>query len=167
MTELGRRATGPGDIYLTGGTTAVLFGWRDSTVDADLKLDPEPSGIFGAIAWLKDSLDINIELACPADFIPELPAWREHSVFIDKRGPVRFFHYDLRAQALAKIERGHGRDLSDVRAMFREGLVDATQLRAAFSAIEPALERYPALDAEVFREKLEEILAAIEAEAKP
>ncbi len=51
---LGNRVTGPGRIYLTGGATAVLHGWRSMTIDIDLKGDPEPSGFFEAIAALKD-----------------------------------------------------------------------------------------------------------------
>ena len=43
----------------------MLIGWRETTVDADLKLDPEPAGVFEAIARLKDSLDINVELSAP------------------------------------------------------------------------------------------------------
>lgn len=43
------------------------------TIDVDLKADPEPSGFFEAIAILKDELSVNIELANPSDFIPELP----------------------------------------------------------------------------------------------
>ncbi|HET6613718.1 MAG TPA: hypothetical protein VFG83_17080, partial [Kofleriaceae bacterium] len=65
LRELGNAARGPGRIYLTGGTSAVLEGWRRSTVDADLKLDPEPAGIFEGISRLKDALDVNIELASP------------------------------------------------------------------------------------------------------
>ena len=56
LEELGRRALGPGRVYLAGGATALLEGWRASTVDVDLKLDPEPPGIFEAIAALKDEL---------------------------------------------------------------------------------------------------------------
>jgi hypothetical protein len=55
----------------------------------------------------------NIELAAPDDFIPPLPGWEEWSIFIARRGKIDFYHYDLYAQALAKIERGHARDLAD------------------------------------------------------
>jgi hypothetical protein len=158
MDELGRRARGPGRVYFTGGATAVLIGWRTSTIDVDLKLDPEPAGVFEAIAQLKDELAINVELAAPDQFIPPLPGWREHSRFIGKHGPIEFFHYDLRAQALSKIERGHAKDVDDVRAMISSRLVDPTELRVAFDAIEPELVRYPALDADLFRQKLEEAL---------
>jgi len=44
------RARGDGCIYLVGGASAVIIGWRDSTTDVDLKLDPEPDGVFEAIA---------------------------------------------------------------------------------------------------------------------
>lgn len=159
MQELGQAARGPGRIYFTGGATALLHGWRETTVDADLKLDPEPEGIFEAIRRLKDRLSINIELACPADFIPPVPGWREGSGFICQIGLVSFYHYDLRAQALAKIERGHTRDLADVRAMLERELVTRAEIAAAYQAIEPQLDRYPAIDADAFREKVEEFLA--------
>lgn len=86
MDALGERVRGPGTIYLKGGATALLFGWRDKTVDLDLKADPEPLGFFEAIAKLKDTLDTNVELASPDLFIPEVPGWRERSVFIRRVG---------------------------------------------------------------------------------
>jgi len=70
MQELARGVRGPGNIYLTGGATALLLGFREQTIDIDLKLDPEPEGAFEAIARLKDRLDVNLELASPDDFIP-------------------------------------------------------------------------------------------------
>jgi hypothetical protein len=72
MRELGRRARGPGKVYLTGGATAVLLGWRASTVDVDIKMDPEPAGAFEAIAKLKNEFDINVELASPDHFLPSM-----------------------------------------------------------------------------------------------
>jgi hypothetical protein len=50
MSAMGRAVKSPGRIYLTGGATALLHGWRPMTVDVDLKADPEPSGFFEAIA---------------------------------------------------------------------------------------------------------------------
>lgn len=158
MRELGRRSRGAGRVYLTGGATAVLMGWRASTIDVDLKLDPEPVGAFEAIAKLKDELAMNVELAAPDQFIPPVPGWEEESAFIARHGAVDFYHYDLRGQALAKIERGHEKDLDDVAAMLARGLVTASALRAAFAAIGPSLLRYPALDPDAFREKLERAL---------
>jgi hypothetical protein len=34
-----------GRIYLTGGATALLYGWRSTTIDVDLKANPEPTTI--------------------------------------------------------------------------------------------------------------------------
>ena len=135
MEALGREATGEGAVYLVGGATALLHGWREQTIDVDLKLDPEPPGIFSAIRRLKDELDINVELAAPDDFLPALPGWRERSRFIARYGKVSFFHYDLYGQALAKIERGHSQDVGDVRAMLAAGLVEDAELRRLFAAI--------------------------------
>lgn len=149
---------GAGRIYFTGGVTALLHGWRAMTVDIDLKAEPEPEGFFTALAELKNELDINIELASPDQFIPPLSSWQERSQFIARYGTVDFFHYDFYAQALAKIERGHPRDHHDVRAMLREHLIVPDRLRAYFDEIEPALVRYPALEAKVFRSSLESFL---------
>lgn len=37
MHELGRAVDVEGHVYLTGGATAVLHGWRDTTVDIDFR----------------------------------------------------------------------------------------------------------------------------------
>lgn len=160
LVALGRRVTGPGTVYLTGGATALLHNWRAMTVDVDLKADPEPSGLFEALAVLKDELDINLELASPDQFIPPLPGWRERSLFIATHGPVQFYHYDPYSQALAKLQRRHDRDLLDVQAMVRDGLIGPDRLLDLFGQIEPQLIRYPALNAAVFRAAVEEFCRA-------
>ncbi len=161
MEEMGRRSRGPGQVYLTGGATAVLFGWRDTTVDVDCKLDPEPAGAFEAIAQLKDELDINIELASPDQFIPAVTGWQERSIPIATFGAVQFAHYDPIGQALAKIERGHTRDLLDVRAMLERRLITTDSLFEGFEAIRAALLRYPSLDEKIFETKLRQFVASV------
>lgn len=146
MTALARRVKGPGRIYFTGGGTAVLHGWRDTTIDLDLKAEPEPAGFFEAIAALKDEMDLNIELASPDDFLPPLPGWKERSIFIARHGDLDFYHYDPYAQALAKIERGHARDLEDVQALLARQLILPERLLELFQSVEPDLIRYPAID---------------------
>jgi hypothetical protein len=151
MRELGRATHSPGRIYFTGGVTAVLLGWRESTLDADLKADPEPAGFFEALPRLKEELDLNIELASPDDFVPRLPNWRERSKFIAREGPIEFFHYDFYGQAFAKIERWHERDKIDVHQMLAEGLVKPVRLQELFTLVERDLIRYPAIDAAKLR----------------
>jgi len=162
LEELGRRARGPGRIYLVGGATALLEGWRASTVDVDLKLDPEPPGIFEAIASLKDELDVNIELASPDQFLPSLPDWQEHSPFIARHGQVDFFHYDLRSQALAKLARAHDRDLADVRAMVDRDLVSTEDLLRGLEQMRDRLVRHPALDAEAFEGRVRRFVGELD-----
>ncbi len=151
MRALGDAARGETRIYLTGGASAVMNGWRPATLDIDIECVPDRDEILRAIAALKDRLQINVELAAPSHFIPPLPGWEERSVFIRREGHVSFFHYDYYAQALAKIERGHAQDLLDVRAMFAEGLIEPARLRGHFEAIVPDLYRYPAIDEAAFR----------------
>ncbi len=155
MTGLGRAVQSPGRVYFTGGVCAVLLGWRETTLDVDLKADPEPTGFFESLPRLKDAMDINIELASPDNFIPALPGWRERSTFIATQGQVEFFHYDFYSQALSKIERWHERDQTDVERVLATGLVKRDRLLELFREIEPRLIRFPAVDADSLRKRVE------------
>jgi uncharacterized nucleotidyltransferase DUF6036 len=155
MRALGRAATGEARVYFTGGATAVLNGWRPSTIDVDIRVVPEQDAIFRAIQELKEQLQINVELASPDHFIPVKPGWEERSPFIARNGQISFHHFDLYAQALSKIERGHAQDADDVRQLLRSGLVTREALLAYFAAIEPHLYRYPAVDPVAFRRAVE------------
>lgn len=157
MRFFGERVRG-GRVYLAGGASAVIVGWRGLTVDVDVKLDPEPVRAFETIARAKEVLDINIELAAPDDFIPALPEWRDRSVFIARYGTTDFLHYDFNAQTLAKIARGYVQDQADVAAMYRLRLVESQTLLLLFEAVEPKLQRYPAIDPAGFRRQVERTL---------
>lgn len=154
LQELGRRARGPGRIYLVGGASALLVGWREQTVDVDLKLDPEPAGIFEAIAKLKNELGVNIELAAPDQFLPELAGWRERSPAVGQFGSIEVRHYDFCSQALAKLSRWQDRDKSDVAAMLELGLVSIAQIRQAFEEMRPKLLRYPSIEPELIEARI-------------
>lgn len=158
MRALGAAADAEARLYFTGGASAVLLGWRSSTIDVDIRVIPELDSLFRVLPRLKEELELNIELASPSDFIPELPGWEMRSRFVAREGKVSFFHYDLYAQALAKIERGHAQDIADVKMMLKDGLVDPEQLRQRFEEIFPKLYRYPAIDAGSFRRALNETL---------
>lgn len=153
--ELGRIAREPVRIYLTGGSTAVLERWRESTVDVDIRFEPEADELLRALPALKERLQINIELTSPPDFIPELPGWRERSPLVFQEGQVAIHHFDLYSQALSKIERGFAQDLEDVKTMIERQLVDPSRLRELYEQIEPELYRYPAIEPSAFRRKVE------------
>ena len=156
LRALGAEADTDGAAYLTGGATAVLFGWRATTIDVDIALVPESDRLLRALPRIKDELSINVELASPADFIPVPPGWEDRSIFVAREGRLSFYHFDPYAQALAKLERAHAQDLLDVQAMVEAGLVVPARALSYFEEIEPELYRYPALDPPSFRKRVEE-----------
>jgi len=157
LSRLGRAAREPTTAYLTGGSTAVLLGWRDSTIDIDLKLVPDSTTLLRAVPGLKEELEINVELASPDLFIPVPPGWEDRSPWEATEGMLAIRHFDLTAQAVAKIERGHTHDLDDVRAMLDRGLVGRDGLLAYLDAIEGELYRFPAIDPPSFRRAVEAV----------
>jgi hypothetical protein len=156
MRALGEEARTDARVYFTGGATAVLQGWRASTIDVDVKMVPESDELFRAIPALKERLQLNVELASPDNFIPVRTDWEERSPFIAREGRVSFHHFDLCAQALAKIERGHAQDLDDVREFLRRGLIDRAELARYFETVAQQLYRYPAVDPASFRIRVEQ-----------
>lgn len=163
LRELGRATRAPTRVYLTGGATAVLLvGSRPTTADIDLVFVPDRDELLRAIPRLKEQLHVNVELASPAHFIPELPGWEERSVHVGREGALDVYHYDLYSQALAKAERGFAKDLDDVRRLIAAGLVDPARARALYLQIEPQLYRYPALDPRSFRRKVEALFGPLE-----
>jgi hypothetical protein len=156
---LGRTPGAPVRLYLTGGATAVIEGWRASTVDVDLRFDPEDDALLRALPELKERLSINIELASPPDFVPELPGWRERSPFLFREGRVSVHHFDPYSQALSKIERGFAQDLDDVRELITRRLVEPARLRDLYAAVEDQLFRYPAIDPRALAAKVDRALA--------
>jgi hypothetical protein len=158
MSELGRTVHVDSRVYLTGGATAVLHGWRETTIDVDIKLIPDRDEILREIPRLKEELNLNVELAAPSDFIPLPAGWEDRSPLIRREGKVSFHHFDPVAQVLSKIERGHDQDLQDVREMIARGLVDPEEARAQFETIEAELYRFPAIDPASFRRSVETAL---------
>jgi hypothetical protein len=158
MRRLARESGAKGQVYFTGGATAVLEGWRDTTLDIDVELVGDAERLLRAIPAIKDELQVNVELAAPHHFVPELPGWRERSRYIGSEGDVHFYHYDPYAQAIAKIERGHTHDMKDVESMFGSELILPAELLRLFASIEPELYRYPAIDPTTLRRRVEAVV---------
>jgi len=150
LVELGRRAAPGTSLYLAGGASAVLVGWRDSTHDIDVTIDGDADPVLRAISELKDRLDINVELAGPQDFLP-VADWRQRSTSVGQYGNLAVYHTDFTLQALAKLQRGFDQDLADVHAMTARGLTSGRELRILLHRIEPDLYRAPTVDADRLR----------------
>jgi hypothetical protein len=146
-------------MYLTGGATAVLEGWRSSTVDIDVRFEPDSDAALTRIRDLKEELEVNVELASPLDFLPPLEGWRERSRFRFREGNLEVFDFDPYSQALSKLERGFDLELQDVRSMVESGQVEPAKLLEVFEGIEPELFRFPAVDPASLRAAVESLRA--------
>jgi hypothetical protein len=150
------RVVPPGTkMYLTGGATAVLEGWRPSTVVIDVRFEPDSDAALRRISELKEELDVNVELASPLDFLPALPGWQDRSRFRFRESNLEAFDFDPYSQALSKLERGFELDRKDVRGMVEAELVKPERLLKLFEEIEPELYRFPAVDPKDLRAAVE------------
>ncbi len=156
--RLAPAATQPTNLYLTGGATAVLLGWRDATIDVDIKLVPDDGSVLRSIPALKELLELNVELASPDLFLPVRPGWEERSPWETSAGRLVVRHFDLTAQALGKLERGHARDLADVAELFSRSYVTPESITVELDAIEPDLYRFPAVDPPTLRRAVAEAI---------
>lgn len=160
MRELARSAMGRRSyrVYLVGGGTAVLLGWRESTIDADLYSDRDE--IFRDIQGIKERLQLNVEFVRPEDFVPALAGTAERHVFIKAEGKVSYYHYDPCAQLLSKIVRGFRQDLQDAEKFLATGMVGAEHFRALVDEIpESAYAGYPALTRQAVMDAVDAFLA--------
>lgn len=162
MAELARTAP-PGEpfrVYVVGGATAVLAGWRDSTIDADLYADREE--VFRDVQGIKERLRLNIEFARPEQFVPPLAGSSDRHLFIERVGNVDFYHYDPCAQLLSKIVRGFRKDLLDAEQFVRTGMVDRRRFLELVRQIpDSAYAKYPNLSRTAVLGAVEDFLSTL------
>jgi hypothetical protein len=145
-------------VYLVGGGTAVLSGWRPTSIDADFYAPDE--SVFRDIQGIKERLNVNVEFARPEHFVPALPGSEGRHVFIETMERVSYYHYDPYAQVLSKIVRGFERDLDDARHFVRAGLVDSEKLADLARQIAPsAYAKYPNLSQEAVVQAVEDFVS--------
>ena len=160
MAEIARAAPRDGTyrVFVQGGGTAVLEGWRESTIDADLYADE--IRVFGNVQQIKERVGVNIEFVRPEDFVPALPGSEDRHVFIETMGRVSFYHYDPYAQLLSKVVRGFDRDLQDAKRLVDSGMVDLDRFRDLVERLpEAAYAEYPALSADAVHEAIDSFLS--------
>lgn len=162
MRELARLA-GPNRsyrVYLVGGGTAVLEGWRESSIDVDLCASDDD--VFRDVQDIKERLRLNIEFARPEHFVPPLEGSESRHVFIETVGSVSFYHYDPYAQLLSKIVRGFARDLADAKAFVQSGMVDPERFRTLVKGIpEPVYSKYPRLSLPAVQAAVDDFLSGL------
>ncbi len=153
-------------VFVVGGGTAVLEGWRPSTIDADLFCEKDE--VFRDIQAIKERLRLNVELVRPEDFVPALAGSEDRHVFLETIGNVTFLHYDPYAQLLSKVVRGFARDLEDAQSFISSGMVDPERFRALVRGIpESAYAKYPALSRQAVSRAVDDFLRALPGRPSP
>ena len=146
-----------GRIYLAGGAALVHMGLRSgSTLDIDVVIETiNEDEMVTAIRRLVEQMQINIEFASPADFIPVPAQWMEHSRYIGRYGQIDAFYYDFYSLALSKISRGSDRDLIDVKLLVQQQLITLEELDAAYKEVLPRMgkRQYINLNPQKFAER--------------
>jgi hypothetical protein len=150
MKGLGALLAHEARIFLRGGASAILTGWRTETESIDLTIVPDRE-LARILPRLEKDFQVGIGLAYPDQFIPIVPGWEERSPVIGSEGRVTFHHFDYYAQALEKLERNLDRDREDVVTMVRRGLILPHTALSLFHELEPNLAFHPAVDATAFR----------------
>lgn len=160
MKQLGQVIKHPTTFYLTGGTSAVLFGIRTSTIDIDISGNLDE--IFSDIPRLKNRLNVNIEIAKPTDFVPALEGEEKRHVLIGRFGKATFYHFDPYSQVFSKIVRGHHTDIGDAKVLIEQGLVEPSTLLQLVTTIPPdRFARYTRLDRESVLESVRGFIRSV------
>lgn len=147
-------------VYVVGGGTAVLSGWRASTIDVDLHADGEE--VFRDIQGIKDRLRLNVEFARPEHFVPALVGSVDRHVFIERIGRIGFYHYDPYAQLLSKVVRGFRKDMLDAEKLVESGMVDPARFSELVGGIpDSAWMRYPQLSRDAVLTAVDAFLSTI------
>ena len=154
FTEFSKGIKEPAQVYITGGASSIIKGWRQSSLDIDFIFSPELDDFYRAIPKLKDELKLNLEISTPYHFIPELPGWKDRSEYIITEGRVTFYHFDFYSQALSKIERNHPNDSIDVNGMIEMGLIQKSRLLGMFEDVKDRFFKYPNINVNQLESKL-------------
>ncbi len=162
LQQLGRTFRKPGRLYLVGGAALVHAGVRPGfTQDIDIQVSGANEGeLIVAIQRLIQQMQINVEFASPADFIPLPSQWEMHAQYAGRYGGVDVFYFDFYSIALSKIERGNSRDIADVKLLVQQGIITLNELDEAYREVLAQLGqgRYPRITPQRFSERYTAVL---------
>lgn len=147
LQRLGECYRRPGQVYLVGGSSLILVGGKESTLDIDLQftVDPADHGDFiRCLRQVSRELNLAVEQASPEQFIPLPAGYQERSQFIGRYAALDVFHFDFYSLALSKLYRGNQKDFTDVLAMVRRQIISFVRLEGYYQEILPRLETFSA-----------------------
>ena len=139
LDALGRRLRKPVRLYLVGGIVLIDLGLRGTTLDIDYVADADDPDALGdleqAVRALKEELDVNVEPASPADFLPIPRSVLGRSRYVGRYGRVDVYYYHLPSVVIAKAARGFEQDLADVERLVRAGEVTWSDVEATWAEV--------------------------------
>jgi hypothetical protein len=157
LQQLGRTFRKPARLYLVGGAALVHLGVRPGfTQVIDIQVGGTNEGeLIVAIQGLIQQMQVNVEFASPADYMPLPSQWETHARFIGRYGMIDVFYFDFYSIALSKIERGNERDIADVKLLVQQGIISLNELDAAYQEVLSQLGkgRYPRITPQRFTER--------------
>jgi hypothetical protein len=139
LDTLGRRLRRPVRFYLVGGSVLIDLGLRGTTLGINCSADADdPSALTDLerpIRVLKNDLDVNVEPASPADFLPTPRSVFGRSRYVGRHGQLDV-HYDhLPSLVLVRAARGLEQDLADAERLISAGEVDWRDVEAMWSEV--------------------------------
>ncbi len=139
LNALGGRMRRPVRLYLVGGSVLIDLGFRESTLDIDYVADADDPAVLAeleqAVRALKDELDVNVELASPADFLPIPPSVLGRSRFVGQYGQLSVYYYHLPSLVIAKAARGLEQDMADAEWLISSGEVAWSDIEATWHEV--------------------------------
>lgn len=145
LKNLGRAFRKSGRLYLVGGAALVHMGVRagfTQDIDVEVRATHEDE-MLEAIRKMKDTMQINIEFASPADFIPIPKQWEANVRYIGRYGMIDAFYFDFYSIALSKIQRGSTRDINDVRLLLQQNIITLAELDTVYNEVLPQVGKRP------------------------
>jgi hypothetical protein len=120
-----------------GGAALVHAGVRPGfTVDIGVQVGGKNEGeLIVAIQRLIQQMQINVEFASPADFMPLPSDWEMHAQYVGRYGEIDVFYFDFYSIALSKIERGNSRDIADVKLLVQQKIISLDELDIAYQEV--------------------------------
>ncbi len=128
----------PGVVFLLGGSALTWLTVKAISIDIDVSLaedEPDPIPLLDAIVMAGDFVEATADVVRIADLLPLPEGYAERAIFAGQFGRVSVYCFDPYSIALTKLARSANKDVRDVSAMLRAGLVECSALHEHFESV--------------------------------
>lgn len=133
-----------GRLYLVGGSSLLLLGAKEVTLDIDINFEVDSayhSEFVQCLRRVGREMGLAWEVASPDQFMALPKGYQQRHIYIDRYELIEVFHFDLYSTALSKISRGNQKDFEDVIHMLESGIVEWAKLEQDYQEVLPLLEQ--------------------------